>query len=88
METTTGELVERRLEHEGGEVRQFYAARPRPSRVGIEASGQAQWFERLLAEMGHELWVGDAAAIRASVVRPQKTDARDAQHLLDLLLSG
>jgi len=55
--------------------------------VGIEATGCTQWFERLLAELGHELWVGDAAKIRAGVVRRQKTDTRDAEHLLDLLLT-
>src|SRR5207245_4264343 len=44
-------------------------------------------FERMLGELGHELWIGDAAQIRASVVRKQKTDARDAAHLLELLLS-
>ena len=53
--------------------------------VGVEATFPALWFERLLAECGHELWVGDAARIRASVVRQQKTDTRDAEHLLDLL---
>jgi transposase len=53
--------------------------------VGIEATGHTRWFERMLAELGHELWIGDAAQIRASVVRKQKTDARDAAHLLDLL---
>src|SRR5258708_18781130 len=42
----------------------------------------------MLAELGHELWMGDAAKIRASVVRKQKTDARDAAHLLDLLREG
>src|SRR5712691_8410389 len=42
-------------------------------------------FEALLAELGHELWMGDAAKIRASVVRKKKTDARDAAHLLELL---
>jgi transposase len=51
----------------------------------VEATFPALWFERLLAECGHELWVGDAARIRASVVRQQKTDTRDAEHLLDLL---
>jgi transposase len=55
--------------------------------VGIEATGYTQWFERLLAELGHELWFGDPAEIRARVVRRQKTDARDAEHLLDLLVS-
>jgi transposase len=42
----------------------------------------------LLAELGHELWVGDAAAIRASYVRQQKTDKRDAAHILKLLVEG
>src|SRR6202795_4271528 len=32
-----------------------------------------------------ELWFGDAARVRASVVRKQKTDRRDAEHLLNLL---
>jgi transposase len=57
-------------------------------RVGIEATGHTRWLERMLAELGHELWIGDAAQIRASMVRKQKTDARDAAHLLALLLSG
>jgi len=56
-------------------------------RVGIEATGHTRWFERMLAEMGQELWIGDAARIRAAMVRKQKTDARDAAHLLELLES-
>ena len=86
LDTETGELVERRLEHESGEARAFYASLQGPVRVGIEATGHTRWFERMLAELGHELWIGDAAQIRASVVRKQKTDARDAAHLLELLL--
>jgi transposase len=85
MDTATGELVERRLEHENGEARAFYAGLPKPARVGMEATGYGQWFERLLAEFGHELWIGHASEIRAGVVRKQKTDARDAAHLLRLL---
>jgi transposase len=81
----TGELVERRLEHESGEARAFYAALTGRVRVGIEATGYTHWFEDMLAELGQELWMGDAAKIRAAVVRKQKTDARDAAHLLDLL---
>jgi len=88
LEEETGELVERRLEHESGEARAFYAGLAGPVRVGIEATGHTRWFERMLAELGHELWIGDAAEIRASMVRKQKTDARDAAHLLELLLSG
>lgn len=88
LDTDTGELVERRLEHESGEARAFYSALSGPVRVGIEATGHTHWFERMLAELGHELWMGDAAKIRAAVVRKQKTDARDAAHLLDLLQQG
>ena len=87
LDAETGELVERRLEHESGEARAFYAGLAGPVRVGIEATGHTRWFERMLGELGQELWIGDAAQIRASVVRKQKTDARDAAHLLDLLLS-
>lgn len=88
LDTETGELIERRLEHVSGEARAFYAALRGPARVGIEATGHAQWFERMLTDQGHELWVGDAARIRAAMVRKQKTDLRDALHLLELLLSG
>ena len=78
LDTETGEVIERRLEHANGEARAFYAGLQGPVRVGIEATGHTRWFERLLAELGHELWIGDAAQIRAAMVRKQKTDARDA----------
>src|SRR6266702_7011137 len=87
LETTTGEIVRRRLEHEDGEAKDFYAKLAPPSLIGIEATGYTQWFERMLGELGHELWVGDPAEIRARAVRRQKTDTRDAEHLLDLLLT-
>jgi len=85
LDTATGALVERRLEHEATVVREFYGVLPRPSRVGIAAVGQVQWFEGLVVELGHELWVGDAAQISALVVTQQNTDTRDAQHPMDPL---
>jgi transposase len=88
LDDTTGEVVERRLDHLNGEAEAFYRSLPRPVRVGIEATGPIRWFQQLLAELGHELWVGHAAEIRARAVRQQKTDARDARHLLELLLSS
>ncbi len=88
LDQETGELVERRLEHENGEARAFYVSLEAPVRVGIEATGHTRWFERMLGELGHELWIGDAAQIRAAMVRKQKTDVRDAAHLLELLASG
>jgi transposase len=54
----------------------------------MEATCDAQWFERVLREHHHELWIGDAAEIRAAMVRKQKTDTRDALHILDLLLTN
>jgi transposase len=85
IDEQTGEIRKRRLEHEGQEVRKFYTQFRRGTVVGVEATFPALWFERLLGELGHELWVGDAARIRASEVRYQKTDPRDAENLLDLL---
>ncbi len=58
LDATTGEVVTRRLGHEKGEARAFYASRAEGARVGIEATGCTQWFERLLAELGHQLWGG------------------------------
>ena len=88
VDTATGDCGERRLEHRE-EAEKFYgelAARGIKVRVGMEASGQARWFERLLAELNFELWIGDATVIHAKRVRKQKTDRQDAQLILGLLL--
>ena len=86
FDNRTGEIQEKRLPHRA-EAEQFYRSLAgREVRVGMEACGHYPWFERLLSECGHELWLGDAAAIRATVVRKQKTDRRDAEHLLQLLI--
>jgi transposase len=87
LEAETGEISTRRLEHEGGEAERFYRGLEKPALIGIEATGYTQWFERSVGELGHELWVGDPAEIRARAVRRQKTDTRDAEHLLELLVS-
>ena len=88
LDTETGKVEERRLEHESGEAQAFYAELREPALVGIESMGYTQWFEELLAEFGHELVVGDAAKIRAKEPRKQKHDRRDAEHLLNLLVKG
>jgi hypothetical protein len=87
LDEATGELTERCLDQQSGEADAFYRNLQGPVRVGIEATGPIRWFERLLAELGHELWIGDAAKIRASEVRKQKTDERDARLILGLLLT-
>jgi transposase len=87
FDNQTGEISYRRLQHPE-EARAFYASLEQPALVGMEACGHSQWFERLLEEMGHQLWLGDAARIRAMQVRQQKTDLRDAIDLLNLLLEN
>ena len=84
VDMQTGEYTERRLTPE--EARRFYAELEGPVLVGMEACGNTLWFERLLASLGMEMWLGDAGKIRAMEVRKQKTDRRDAQLLLQLLL--
>jgi transposase len=90
VDTETGEPVCRRLAHRA-EAEQFYRELNKEDmhvRVGMEATGHAHWFERLLHELNIELWVGDPAQIRAKQVRKQKNDKRDAEHILKLMLEG
>jgi transposase len=86
FDNRTAEIEEKRLQHRG-EAEQFYRSLAgQEVRVGMEACGHYPWFEQLLEQLGIELWVGDAAKIRASVVRKQKTDRRDAEHLMHLVI--
>ena len=89
LDLDTGQRVRRKLDHASGEAERFYRSlNGEAVRVGIETSGNTQWFERLLAELKFELRIGDAGKIRASQVRRQKTDRRDAEQLLELLESN
>ena len=88
VDTATGEYVERQLNYSDGEAERFYrelAALGVSVRVGMEATGYSRWFERLLAELGIEVWIGDAAEIKTKRVRKQKRDREDARLLLRLL---
>src|SRR6478735_149134 len=86
VDSETGEFQEKRLAHPA-EAEKFYRALVgQKVRIGMEASGHARWFERLVAELQFDLWIGDAAEIRTKRVRKQKTDRQDAQLILSLLL--
>ena len=85
LDTDTGELVEKTLDHDGHEVRNFYSTLPGPVLAGIEATGSMQWFLRLLEELGIECRVGHPQKIRKAETRKQKHDRRDARLLLTLL---
>ena len=84
----TGEYDEQRLNHDGREAERFYRDLKRKGmhvRVGMEATGYSRWFERLLAELDFELWIGDPAEIKARRVKKRKTDREDARLLLRLM---
>ena len=86
VDQETGEYGERRLNHPG-EAEQFYRSLAgRQVRIGAEATGNFRWFRHLMQELGHEFLLGDASAIRAACPRKQKTDKRDARHILTWLV--
>ena len=87
LKTETGELVFHELKHQDKQqVQAFYAQFPGPVVVGLEASGYSPWCERLLEELGCEVWLGHATEIRRRARWRQKNDRRDAELILDLML--
>lgn len=93
LTTEDGEIYRLRLEHHSDDpshsnVRGFYSQFSGEVIVGFEAGGYSQWFEEMLDDLGHQVWVGDAAEIRRLARRKQKNDKRDADHILDLMITG
>lgn len=86
LDTATGETEERKLEHASGEAEKFYRGLAESALIGMESTGNCQWFVEMATLAGHEVWIGDAARIRASDPRQQKHDRRDAALILKLLL--
>jgi hypothetical protein len=48
--------------------------------IGMEVTGNSPVFVELVEDLAHAIWIGDAAQIRASYVRKQKTDKRNAAY--------
>ena len=87
LTTMGGEIQTHELKHQHTEqVRAFYAQFTGHVIVGLEASGYSPWFEQLLEDLGHEVWLGDATEIRRRARWRQKNDRRDAELILDLML--
>jgi transposase len=87
----TGECGEQELNHSDGQAEKFYRdlkQRGISVRVGMEATGYSRWFERLLAELGFELLIGDPAEIKARRVKKLKYDRYDARLLRRLMLEN
>ena len=70
FDTETGEITEHKLVNGDGEAGRFYRSLEAPALVGMEACGNSQWFIELLERLGHQVWIGDAAQIRASYPAP------------------
>ena len=81
LDQETGECGDRRLNHSDGEAERFYKElkeRGVSVRVGLEATGYSRWFERLLAEFGFEVWIGEPRRSRDSEAGSRKPTARTA----------
>jgi transposase len=88
VDQETGEYEERRLSHREEAAAFYRSLVGKAVRIGIEATGNDRWFRKLMSGLGHELLVGDATAIHASAPREQRTDKRDARHILRLLVEN
>lgn len=83
-----GEIHRTSLQHQKDDVRGFYEKFSGEVIVALEASGYSAWFEQMLAELSHTVWLGNPAEIRRKAPRRQKSDRRDADLMLDLMLKG
>jgi len=84
----TGETQTLDMDNDLEKVREFYSSLKEPAVIGIEASSRAIWFENMISETGHKLRVGNPVLIRKSAPSRHKNDRRDAEHMLELLLTG
>lgn len=85
VNTETGEYGERHLLHTQEATSFYESLRGEEVCVGVEATGNFRWFQRLLSTLGYRLLLGDPSQIRACSPRKQKTDKLDARHILKLL---
>jgi transposase len=87
-DTADGFIQCRELHHDQDDVPAFYAQFTGDVVVGLEASGYSAWFVELLETLGHQVLIGDATEIRRRARRRHKTDRRDAELMLDLMVKG
>jgi len=65
VDTKAGETEERKLEHASGEAERFYRQLGSHALIGMESTGNCQWFVEMATTLGHDVWIGDAAKIRS-----------------------
>jgi transposase len=55
LDTDTGDCGERKLVHARGDAKRFYQQLAAPVLIGMEATGNSQWFIELVEDLGHEI---------------------------------
>lgn len=87
-DTQTGETRTVDMKHNSPEVERFYSSFSEQAEIGIEASSKAAWFENMIFEKGHKLFVGNPVLIRKRATSRHKSDRRDAELILELMMRG
>lgn len=84
-----GEIRYKLFDHKDKKaLRDFYKQAGKDSLVGVEATGSTPWFEKMLYGLGLELKIGNPRLIRRMALSRHKNDYRDAETILDLLVTG
>lgn len=84
-----GEIKYRQFLHSDKQaLRRFYQQCAKDTIIGVEATGSLAWFEKLLFDTGLELSIGNPRLIRRMALSRHKNDFRDAETILDLLMTG
>jgi transposase len=86
MDSETGELRVRRLSGETSEVVEFCCSLPRPTRVAYEAGPTGYGLARALLAVGVDCVVAAPGKIERPAQDRVKTDQRDAERVLRLLM--
>lgn len=88
-DTRDGEIMFLSFKHsEREKLERFYESFSEPALIGVEATGGLDWFEEMIFEKGHKLLVGNPHKIRRRAMSRHKSDRRDAETILDLLMHG
>jgi transposase len=86
-DTNDGEIKFLTFKHsDKSTIRSFYGGLREPAVIGVEATGGLDWFEEMIFENGHKLLVGNPQKIRRRALSRHKSDRRDAETILDLLI--
>ena len=84
-----GEIKFRQFFHTDKQaIRDFYRKFEKNAQIGVEATGSLLWFEKMLFEMGLSLKIGNPYLIRRMALSRHKSDYRDAETIMDLLMNN